>query len=231
MSNNLVEKIYTKKSISRIRAKTTLLGIYNKIDPIDFMNSRLIISLIVFFVTLLISSYAYVVAPLVTLAVYFGMEYFILDIRIKRRGVKLESEALFFFEVLTLSLETGRNLKAALELTTRNIDSELSKEFQVTLDALKYGKTLTESLNDMKKRIPSDTINNVILNITHTNVFGSEVVDTLYNQVDYLRDKKLYEAKAKIAKMPIKMSIVSVLFFIPIILLLILGPVLINMIS
>lgn len=231
MNSRFVEKIYTKKSIDRIRKKTDLLGIYNKIDPIDFMNTRLVVSLVIFFLTLLLSEYAFITAPLLTLLFYIGSEYIVLDMKIKRRTIKLESEALFFFEVLTLSLETGRNLKAALDLTTRNIDSELSDEFKVTLSAIEYGKTLSESLEDMKKRIPSDTINNVILNITHSNVFGSEIVETLYNQVDYLRDKKLYEAKAKIAKMPIKISIVSVLFFVPIIMLLLLGPVLITLIG
>ena len=58
MNNRFVEKVYTKKSINKIKSKTTLLGIYNKIDPIDFMNTRLIISLIVFFITLLFSEYA-----------------------------------------------------------------------------------------------------------------------------------------------------------------------------
>jgi tight adherence protein C len=229
MNTRFIEKIYTKKSIERIKKKTTLLGIYNKINPIDFMNTRLIISLIIFFSTFLFSSYAYIMSPLLTIIFYIGLEYILLDSRIKKRASKLDYEALFFFEVLTLSLETGRNLKGALDLTVRNIDSELSDEFKVTLETIDYGKTLTEALNDMKKRIPSDTINNVILNITHSNVFGNEVVETLYNQVDYLRDKKLFEAKAKIAKMPIKISIVSVIFFIPIILLLILTPVLIGL--
>jgi len=229
MNNRFIEKIYTKKSINRIKKKTTLLGIYNKIDPIDFMNFRLIGSLVIFFVTFLLSSYAYVVSPLLTVLFYFGLEYVVLDLRIRKRSSKLDYEALFFFEVLTLSLETGRNLKGALDLTVRNIDSELSDEFKAMLEATLYGKTLTEALTDMKKRIPSDTINNVILNITHSNVFGNEVVETLYNQVDYLRDKKLFQAKAIIAKMPIKISIVSVIFFIPIILLLILGPVLIGL--
>ncbi len=229
MNNRFIEKIYTKKSINRIKKKTTLLGIYNKIDPIDFMNFRLVTSLIIFFITFLMSSYAYIISPILTIIFYFGIEYIVLDLRIKKRISKLDYEALFFFEVLTLSLETGRNLKGALELTVRNIESELSMEFRSTLESIDYGKTLTEALIDMKKRIPSDTINNVILNITHSNVFGSEVVETLYNQVDYLRDKKLFEAKALIAKMPIKISVVSVLFFIPIILLLILGPVLIGL--
>ena len=119
MNNRFIEKIYTKKSINRIKKKTTLLGIYNKIDPIDFMNFRLIGSLVIFFVTFLLSSYAYVVSPLLTVLFYFGLEYVILDLRIRKRSSKLDYEALFFFEVLTLSLETGRNLKGALDLTVR----------------------------------------------------------------------------------------------------------------
>ncbi len=231
MNNRFIEKIYTKKSIEKIKRKIALLGIYNKIEWVDFMNTRLILSLIIFFITFLISPYAFILSPLITIAFYVGMELIVLDYRIKIRTSKLNYEALFFFEVLTLSLETGRNLKNALELTVKNIDSELSHEFKYTLDTIEYGKTLTEALTDMKKRIPSDTINNVILNITHSNVFGSEIIETLYNQVDYIREKQLYEAKTKIAKMPIKISIVSVIFFIPIILLLILSPVLINLIS
>ena len=47
MKNSLVEKIYSKKSINRIKRKTEQLGIYNTIDPITFINTRLIISLII----------------------------------------------------------------------------------------------------------------------------------------------------------------------------------------
>ena len=81
----------------------------------------------------------------------------------------------------------------------------------------------------MKKRMPSDTINNVILNITQSNMFGNSIIDTLYRQVDFLRDKKVLEVKSVIAKMPIKISVTSVLFFVPIIILLILTPVILNM--
>ena len=231
MNDSFVEKIYTKKSMSRIKKKVNLLGSFSKIDYIEFMNTRLVVSFAVFCIMFVFSDYAYITAPLLTLAVYLGMEIILLDYKIKKRCAKLEHEALFFFEVLTLSLETGRNLKGSLELTVRNIDSELSKEFGTALDATNYGKTLNEALVDMKKRIPSDTINNVIMNITHSHVFGSEIIDTLYNQLDYLRDKRMYEAKSRIAKMPIKISIVSVLFFVPIIMLLLLGPVVLNILG
>ena len=43
-----------------------------------------------------------------------------------------------------------------------------------------------------------------------------------------LRDKRILEIKGRIGKLPTKISIISVLFFIPIILLVILSPVLIE---
>ena len=41
-------------------------------------------------------------------------------------------------------------------------------------------------------------------------------------------DKKLLDIKGKINKMPVKISVISVIFIVPIILLIVLGPVVIN---
>ena len=49
----------------------------------------------------------------------------------------------------------------------------------------------------MKSRIPSETINNIILNITQTDVFGNSILETMYNQIDFLRDKQILEIKGK----------------------------------
>jgi pilus assembly protein TadC len=50
----------------------------------------------------------------------------------------------------------------------------------------------------------------------------------MYNQLDFLRDKQIMEAKAKISKIPTKISILSVVFFVPLILILVLAPVIIE---
>ena len=85
--------------------------------------------------------------------------------------------------------------------------------------------------SEMKKKIPSDTINNILLNIRESNMFGNNIIGTLNNQLDYLREAKILETKAYISKIPLKISVISVCFFIPLLLLLILGPVLINYLS
>ena len=150
---------------------------------------------------------------------YYALYYIVIDYQIKKRIKKLESEAVYFFEVLTLSVETGRNLKSALEITCKNIDSEISDEFQKTLDETKYSKSLDEALQDMRKRIPSDNINNIILNISQTNIFGGNIIDTMYNQIDFLADKKIQDIRGQISKLPIRISVISVVFIVPIVLL------------
>ena len=75
------------------------------------------------------------------------------------------------------------------------------------------------------------TAANMIKNLTQADMFGSSIIDTMYNQVDYLREKKKLEIKAEISKVPIKISIISVLFFVPLILLIILSPVILSYIG
>ena len=83
----------------------------------------------------------------------------------------------------------------------------------------------------MSERIPSITINNIILNMEQSNLFGNSIIDTMYNQLDFLKDKQIMDIKARINTIPNKISIFSVLFFIPLILLIVLGPAIVEMLS
>ena len=162
---------------------------------------------------------------------YYLFYYITITKPLKKRTKKLEKEALQFFEILTLTLESGRNLENALETTVCNVESEISNEFKQTLIEMKFGKSLFEALEDMKKRIPSENINNIIVNITQTSIFGNSILDTMYNQLDFLRDKQILEIKGEINKIPNKVSIISVIFVVPLILLLVIGPFIIELIG
>ncbi len=61
-----------------------------------------------------------------------------------------------------------------------------------------------------------------------SSLFGSNILDTMYNQLDFLREKQILDIKGEIAKIPTKISVFSVIFFVPLILLIILAPLLIE---
>ena len=227
-NTRFIRKIFRNSEIRNIEDDIMLLGNTAKYSAAFFIFIRLLTTMVFFLILILIFHMGYIGATFLTILYYYLFYYVNMTMKIKRRGLKLDNEALPFFEILTLTLESGKNLENALEITCFNVESELSEEFKKTLFEIKFGKSLVEALESMKKRIPSESINNIILNITQTDIFGSRIIDTMYNQIEFLRDKRLLEIKGQINKIPNKISIVSLLFILPIILLLILGPIIIN---
>lgn len=224
----LMSKIVPSSSIKKLKTKVDLLGVSNEIKVLDFVAIRLVLTILLFVLLLVLSKHGYFVAPIVSAIFYFGLEYLFIDLKIKKRKKLLEKEALFFFEVFVLSLESGRNIRQALSVTANNVDSEIALEFKKTLEEMDLGKSINESLEAMKKRIPSETINNAILNMIQSSTFGNSIVDAMYQQIDYLREKHILDIKGEIAKLPTKISVISVVFFVPIMLLIILIPVILN---
>ena len=226
--NKVFKYVYRDKTIEKIESKIKLLGVNSKYDAITFMNIRIITSIILFFVILYLIDFGYILAPIVVYFYYTLLPSLYFDSKIKKRSRELDYDAMYFFEILALSLESGKNLITALRLASNSIESSLSLEFREVIREVNLGKSLDNALDDMKTRIPSDSVNNIILNIRESNLFGNNIIDTLYNQIDYIREKLVLEQRSYIAKLPIKISIISVVFFIPLLLLLILGPVILN---
>ena len=228
---SIANYLYRKEDIKKLNEKLNLFGISRKISTNSFLNIRLFTSLLLFIFIFLFVDNGFVLAPILTPVYYLGITYLTIDRPLKKRGFKLEREALYYFEVLTLSIESGRNLEMAIDTACTFINSEISNEFKETLHQIKFGKSLSEALGNMQYRIPSETVNNIILNIMQSNVFGNSILDTMYNQLDYLRDKQTMDIKSEISKIPTKISIFSVFFFVPLILLLILAPLVIEYIN
>ncbi len=228
---SFIYRIYREKDIKKTESKINLFGVSKKFDAEYFMNFRLYTSILVFVVIFLFVDSGALLAPIISVLWYFLVNYLMIDRPLKKRETKLNNEAYYYFEVLTLALESGRNLENAIKMACKYIDSEISDEFKETLKQVNFGKSLTEALSLMSYRIPSLTINNIILNMEQSNLFGNSIIETMYNQLDFLKDKQVMDIKAQINKIPNKISIVSVIFFIPLILLIILGPVLLDFIS
>ena len=229
--DKLSSLLYRDKTIDNIDKKIKLLGINYKCSPYTFMNIRILSSIFIFFVIIYCIDFGYILAPFVVYLYYTFLPDLYFGPKIRKRRRQIDYDAMYFFEILALSLESGKNLITAIKLASDSINSLLSYEFREVIRETRLGKSLDEALNNLKTRIPSDSVNNIILNIQESNVFGNNIIDTLYNQIDYIREKLVLENRAYIAKLPLKISIISVIFFIPLLLLLILGPVILRYFS
>ena len=217
-----------RSSVERLEHQLSYLGDSRRFSASRFLSIRLLTTILLMLGLYYFTDISFFVIPFLAIGYYYLLYYIVVLYPIQKRSERLEKEALTFFEVLTLSLESGRNLEKSLSITVSNVNSELSDEFAKTLKEVQYGKSLNEALKDMKNRIPSETINNIILSITEASTFGSSILENMYSQVDFLRDKQTLRIREKMNQIPNKISIISVLFMVPLMLLIILGPLLIQ---
>ncbi len=227
-SGRIENKIYRREEIKKYHEKCLFLGSESKITVYSFLNTRLL-STILLFTIFFIIDYRNILTNLILCTVYYYFfSKFYLDFRIENRRRKMEKEAISFFEVVSLALESGRNLTDSLYLASKSVEGELSLEFSNALNEMSYGKSLGEALESLKTKIPSATIQNMILNIRQSNTYGNNMIKMLHQQMNYIREMRVMDTKERINRMPIQVSVASVLLFVPIILLLVLSPVIVQ---
>lgn len=224
-------KLYRQSELEKIEKDLNCLGKDTKYNVESFVRDRLLVTIIITILVIFLTKLGYILAPFVAFGTYCLFYYLNITRKMNIRNKRLENEAIFFFEILSLTLESGNNLEGALRVTCDNVDSEISDEFKKALFEMQFGKSLIEALSDMRSRISSNDINNIILNIIQTSQFGNSILNVLYNEIDFLRTKQILAVKSQINKIPNKASIISVIFVVPLILVLILGPYLIEFIS
>ncbi len=222
-------RIYRKETIQKYQEKCLLLGTDANMNVYSFLNMRLCTTLLLFFLFLIIDYRDLLVNILLSSTYYYLFSKLYLDSRLEKRKRQLEKEAILFFEVVALSLESGRNLVDSLEMSSKSVEGSLSLEFGNALKEMEYGKSFKEALQSLKLRIPSSSIQNMILNLGQSNAYGNNMVLPIREQLNYIREMRVLGVKTRINKMPIQISVISVLLFIPIVLLLVLSPVIIKL--
>ena len=142
-------------AVEKLQTQINQLGFSNNFNAYKFLSISLITALVLMFCLYYFTDVHYLLVPVIAIAYYYLLYYLVIIYAVDKRTKRLDNEALEFFEVLTLALESGRNLETSLNITVANIDSELSdelqekrheasafKEFVVTQDKLnndKYG--------------------------------------------------------------------------------------------
>ena len=135
MKKSFIRKIYSDNLINKLETKIKMSG--KNMNAMNFQNLRVVTTIIMFFLALYGTNLGYVFGPLAAIIWYFLYDYLFLEISVKKRGEKLNREALDFFEILTLTLESGRNLENSLEIAVLTTQMDSNGVINITDEVLK----------------------------------------------------------------------------------------------
>ena len=134
-------------------------------------------------------------------------------------------------DLMTVCVEAGLSMDAALIRTTETpqFDKDpLAREIRIVSMETRAGKPRIEALKDMAERTQVEDIRSFVAMLAQTERFGTSLSQSMRTYADSLRTKRRQIAEEAAAKTTIKMVFPLILFIFPALLVVILGPALLQ---
>jgi len=163
----------------------------------------------------------------------FFLPRFVLKRLIQSRQQRIKIGLPDALDLTVICVEAGLALDQALMRVGQDLHHahpELSEEFHLVNLEMKAGKPRAEALRNLVDRTGVDDIRSLVGTLIQTDRFGTSVAQALRVHSDSLRTERRQRAEEQAAKTTIKMVIPLVLFVLPSIIFVTLGPAVIQLI-
>lgn len=130
-------------------------------------------------------------------------------------------------DLMLVCVEAGQSLDQAIIKVATEIKPsypELAEEFEIVSYEMKAGKDKTKVLRDMGERVGIQDVNSFITTLIQSATFGTSVAEALKVYADEMRDKRVMRAEEKANKLPTKLTLFTMLFCVPPLLVILIGP-------
>lgn len=134
-------------------------------------------------------------------------------------------------DLLTISVEAGLGFDAALQQVARNTTGPVAEEFSRVLREMQLGMSRSEALKAMGTRSNVEDLNTFVGSMVQADAFGIPIAQVLRVQSSEIRVKRRQYAEEKAQQVPVKIMIPLILFILPCLFIVVMGPAVLNAID
>jgi tight adherence protein C len=146
---------------------------------------------------------------------------------IKKRAHQMELGLPDALDLLVICAEAGLSLDAALQRVARELEltwPELSEEFGITAAELTYLPERKQAFDNLNARTNMGSIRGVVNTLLQTAKFGTPLAQSLRILAAEFRAARLIRAEEKAARLPAMLTVPMILFILPTLFIMLLGP-------
>ena len=232
--SSLAQRFTPSNSIEAVRHKLELGGIAHKIKPAQFLGIRIMGSMALGILSLLVAFAGTVPlgTRLLMIVVAFALGYLVpgiwLGSKIKRRQDDVQKALPDALDLLTICVEAGLDFVSSMQKVAEKWDNELSAAFMRTVQEMQLGKLRREALRNMANSMDVADVTSFVAAIVQADALGVSMAKVMRIQSDTMRMKRRQRAEEKARQAPVKMMLPLVFFIFPTILIVLLGPAVIQ---
>jgi tight adherence protein C len=218
------------------REKLVMAGYRGQAPYITFLFARAVTPIVLFVGTVL---YVFVISHLQKSmpvkigicvgAAYAGLQAPMLFLRnaISKRQLSIRRAFPDALDLLLICIESGMSIEAAFRKVSTEIVTQsvaLSEEFTLTTAELSYLQDRKVAYENLARRTGLEGVKSVCLALQQSERYGTPLGQSLRVMAQENRDMRMNEAEKKAAALPPKLTVPMIVFFLPVLFVVILGP-------
>ena len=236
--NQIVEALNLRKlfeaEVSRARLRSA--GYRQEKHLVTFLAVRLAMPFVVGAMVFIYSSTVFAdrIAPAMRLAAtmfgaiggFYLPNVFLKNIMTKRQQ-SIQSAWSDALDLLLICVESGMSIEAAIKRVATEIGIQsppLAEELSLTNAELSYLGDRIKAFDNLGKRVGLDSVKSVTTSLIQSERYGTPLGNALRVLAQENRDARMALAEKKAAALPPKLTVPMVLFFLPVIFIVLLGP-------
>jgi tight adherence protein C len=234
----VVEQFNLNKWVGQEQARDKLIqaGYRGNAPYVTFLFFRLVSPVVAFLVAIF---YLFFVLqtdqpPIMKLgmalfAAFCGMQlpYMFLKNKIQKRQLSIRRAFPDALDLLLICVESGMSIESAFRKVSQEVGSQsipLAEELTLTTAELSYLQDRKVAYENLAKRTDLEGVKAVCMALAQSERYGTPLGQTLRVMAQENRDMRMSEAEKKAAALPPKLTVPMILFFLPVLFIVILGP-------
>jgi tight adherence protein C len=160
-----------------------------------------------------------------------ALGYYLPQYWVNRRVGQREAEIVAGFpdalDMMLVCVEAGQSLDQTILRVARETKAgypALAEEFEMVSNEVKAGKERVTVLKDMAERVGIPDVASFVTTLIQSATFGTSIAEALRVYSDEMRDKRVMRAEEKANKLPTKLTLGTMMFTVPALLLILIGP-------
>ncbi|MBB3932664.1 tight adherence protein C [Kaistia hirudinis] len=152
---------------------------------------------------------------------------------ISKRQISIRAAWPDALDLILICVESGMSVETAFRKVAEEIGNQsppLAEELMLTTAELSYLPERRQAYENLAQRTGLDTVKGVVTALIQAERYGTPLGDALRVMAQESRDLRMNEAEKKAAALPPKLTVPMILFFLPVLFAVILGPAIIQVI-
>jgi tight adherence protein C len=218
------------------REKLIMAGYRGQAPYVTFLFARAVTPIVLFIGAAL---YVFVIAQMdksltvklgiCLAAAYLGLQAPMLFLKnaISKRQLSIKRAFPDALDLLLICVESGMSVEVAFRKVSVEIAGQsvaLSEEFSLTTAELSYLQDRKVAYENLARRTGLEGVKSVCLALMQSERYGTPLGQSLRVMAQENRDMRMNEAEKKAAALPPKLTVPMILFFLPCLFIVILGP-------